>query len=92
MRFIDKLTPDQYSTLSELHKTSPKYSVRQKCHAVLLSHKRYTINSISDILSVDRDTISIWFTNWETKGLQFLEQAPRSGRPPTLNSSEKKSL
>lgn len=36
------------------------------------------------MFSVDRDTVSRWFDEWEKEGLKGLHDQPRSGRPAKL--------
>jgi len=38
---------------------------------------------------VDRDTVAPWIKQWEKHGEQSLHDQPRSGRPSTLNATEK---
>ena len=38
--------------------------------AVLLSNRGYTIDELSEIFDVDRDTISNWISRWERYGIE----------------------
>lgn len=90
MRYI-KLSVEEAVSLKECMQSSQDVRQINRCHALLLSHKGYTINQLSDIFDVDRDTISNWFARWRRQGLEGLSDAPRSGRPTKLNEEEKKS-
>jgi len=47
-----------------------------------------TINEITKISPVDRDTVSTWIRKWEHDGPESLHDQPRSGRPPKLTPEE----
>jgi len=47
-----------------------------------------TINPITKISQVDRDTVSTWIRKWEHDGPASLHDKPRSGRPPKLTPEE----
>lgn len=86
-----RLSIEEAITLKECMLGSQDARQINRCHALLLSHKGYTINQLADIFDVDRDTISNWFERWQSKGLEGLSDAVRSGRPPKLNEVQKKS-
>src|SRR3989442_6259279 len=54
----------------------------------LLSSQGMTINAITKIYPVDRDTVSTWIRKWEHDGPASLHDKPRSGRPPKLTPDE----
>ena len=89
MRFI-KLTLDQAVELKERMLQSEDYREISRCRAMMLSHKGYTINDLSDIFDVDRDTITNWLDKYKSEGISGLKDLPRSGRPPKLNKDQKK--
>lgn len=88
MRYIQKLTDFQVSFLQRQMKESQDFRVRQRSHALLLSHKKYSIDQLADIFSVNRETIRNWFARWE--GAQSLEDGPRSGRPNLVSGEVEK--
>ena len=53
-----KLTLDQAIELKERMLGRDDYREISKCRAMILSHKGYSINHLSDIFDVDRDTIT----------------------------------
>jgi len=64
--------------------------VRDRCHALLLSDKGYDMNSLSDIFSVRRDTISNWISRWNSEGKEGLLDKDKSGRPKHFTGEEEK--
>ena len=87
-KFVSPLTDDQIKLLKELMKKNLSERVRTRSHCILLSSKKLCIDEISTIYDVNRNTVSIWINNWETKGLQGLFDNPRSGAPPKFNDLE----
>ena len=61
-----------------------------RAHAILLSARRYSINQLSDIFAVDRESVTAWLVRWEESGTDGLDDDPKSGRPPTLRKDEEK--
>ena len=47
------------------------------------------IKEISQCLDIDRDTVSLVISSWETIGIIGLYDDKRSGRPPIFNESDK---
>ncbi len=68
------------------HDASPR--ARARAHSLLLSAQGMTINAITKIYPVDRDTVSTWLRKWEHDGPASLHDKPRSGRPPKLTPEE----
>lgn len=87
MKFIQSLTPDQRATLQQMHKQGPTHRVRQRAQAILLSARGYKIDQLADLFECDRDTISQWLDLFSTQGLAALSDAPKSGRPPKLDTA-----
>lgn len=89
-RYVHTLSAEQEAALTALLKTSRLHRERQRAQAILWSHQGYDMDSILQLLKVDRDTLSRWFTQWETKGLAGLRDQPRSGRPSSVSEAIKK--
>lgn len=87
-KYVSPLTEDQIKLLKKLMKKNLSERVRMRSHCILLSSKKLCIDEISTIYDVNRNTVSIWINNWETKGLQGLFDNPRSGAPPKFNDLE----
>lgn len=56
MRFVSTLSPTDIQELNEAYLYDEKPTLRRRAHAILLSNNEQTINQISKILSVGRDT------------------------------------
>jgi hypothetical protein len=69
MKFVKSLIEAEVRTLEELYKHYPDHRPRVRAHAILLSHRGFEINKITQIHLVDRDTVSSWIKQWECKGL-----------------------
>jgi hypothetical protein len=55
-RFIKELNEIELKTLHDCFLYHKNSDCRVRAHGVLLNSKKYTIEQIADILSVDRDT------------------------------------
>lgn len=88
MRYVHPLIDTQRDLLENTmtHDTSPR--ARARAHRLILSAQGMTINAITTIYPVDRDTIATWIRQWEHDGPARLHDKPRSGRPPTLTPEE----
>jgi transposase len=91
-KYASELDRSTECQLEQLVKGSPNYRVRQRAHAVLLSARQYTIDTLADIFSVHRNTVSEWIDAWEEERFDSLEDAARSGRPPILRAEEEQML
>jgi transposase len=76
----------------EAYVHAEKPALRRRAHAIVLSHKRYSINQISDILAVTRETVSLWFDAWEADGLEGLRDKARPGRPAIYDDRDRERL
>ena len=94
MRYV-QLTSQQEQQLNQLYKTSQHHRERQRAHALLLSHRNYTIPDPADLFVVDRDTVVRWMDRWQdwltnTENPLTLQDQARAGRPSSLVSDQKK--
>ncbi len=87
MKFVSPLSNEEKIQLHDINHISSITRVRQRSHAILLSDKKYTINQLSDIFEVDRDTVRQWIDQWELYRVEGLKDKPKSGRPPKLKKS-----
>ncbi len=90
MKYASTLTEDEAAMLKAVMSSNVSARLRSRAHCVILSAKRYSIREITDILEVNRRTISSWIDAWEISGFEGLCDKPRSGRPTKLTSREKK--
>jgi len=86
---VRPLTEKQRELLESTMKNDASHRARVRAHGLLLSSQGITITTIAKIYHVDRDTVSPWIKKWEQHGDKSLHDQPRSGRPPTLNATEK---
>lgn len=91
-RYIEKLTKSELLSLKNAMKDNSNSNTRFRAHAIILSSKGYSINTLSDIFDVDRDTISIWMNSWEDGGINALFDEHRSGRPKLINDEQENSI
>ena len=87
-RKIRALTEEELKALQEMYRQHENFRCRQRAQAILLSEKGYCINEIADILDVDRDSVSIWFTRFEEEGMTGLDDRERTGRPTIYTEDE----
>ena len=89
MRYVRPLTEQQRALLESTMKNDASHRARMRAHGLLLSSEGIKINAIAKTYHVDRDTVSTWIKQWEKHGEKNLHDQPRSGRPSTLNATEK---
>lgn len=90
MRYVAPLTRRETEQLHEIVQGSLSHRERLRAQAILWSHKGFKVKQIASLCEVDRDTVIRWFNHWESLRVKGLADAPRSGRPPSLNEEEKK--
>ena len=91
-RFVPSLSDTDLQTLMTTYTYGVKPALRRRAHAIVLSHQGHTIDQICEILSVTRETVSLWFDAWEAQGLDGLQDKPRAGRPPIYSDAERERL
>ena len=89
MRYVCPLTEQQRELLESTMKNDAAHRARMRAHGLLLSSEGITIKAIAKIYHVDRDTVATWSKKWGKYGDKSLHDQPRSGRPTTLNATEK---
>jgi len=89
VRYVRPLTEQQRALLESTMKNDASHRARMRAHGLLLSSEGITIKAIAKIYHVDRDTVATWIKKWEKYGAKSLHDQPRSGRPTTLNATEK---
>jgi len=82
-RFI-KVTEKEYEWLMKGWKTGKKSAFRQRCHYIILSHQGKTIQEITEIYQVTRQTVSTWFGKYEIAGISGLHSNKKTGRPAII--------
>ena len=87
-KFITDLSAAELAQLIENHQAHSNFRVRNRSHAVLLSHQGYSVDEIAQICRVDRDTVSNWLNLWQESKFAGLTDEARSGRPKILTSAQ----
>jgi transposase len=87
-RFVPPLTDEQRQDLELIRSDCESKRTQNRAHAILLSDKGFTIDKLSVVFEVKRDTVTRWFNEWEEHGAIGLWDVPRPGRPPILNEEE----
>ncbi|MGB5499301.1 MAG: helix-turn-helix domain-containing protein, partial [Maribacter sp.] len=88
MRFVSSLSESDKEQLTALFKYHDLHGVRRRAHSILLSVEGFTIDDISRIYQIHRDTVGTTFDRWERDGIEGLFDGDRSGRPPKLSEDE----
>jgi transposase len=88
LKFVQPLSETVKQQLHEIYRSNPSFKTRQRAHALLLSADGYTITQMQAIFHVDRDTLSTWIDRFNKKGIDGLDDLPRSGRPPIYTAEE----
>ena len=89
VRYVRPLTEQQRALLESTIKNDASHRARMRAHGLVRSSEGITIKAIAKIYHVDRDTVATWIKKWEKHGEKSLHDQPRSGRPSTLNATEK---
>jgi transposase len=89
VRYVRPLTEQQRALLESTMKHDASHRARMRAHGLLRSSEGRTIKAIAQIYHVDRDTVATWIKKWEKHGDKSLHDQPRSGRPTSLNTTEK---
>ena len=87
-RFVKGLTAEDEEVLRYLRDEGETRRIRQRAHAVLLSHSGKTVNELAATFEVNRDTVRDWFDSWERDGVRGLTDKARTGKPPILTPAE----
>ena len=63
--------------------------VFKRATALLELHRGQTLCSVSETLQVSYQTIAQWRDNYQSSGLQALEEKPRRGRPILIDGKQR---
>lgn len=92
MIYIKPLTTEEIITLNEMHKKHPLHLSRRRAHSILLSHQGVSVPMICSIYAVCRQTVSTWFSKWESLGVCGLVDNSGRGRSAILSDGQKNDL
>jgi hypothetical protein len=77
LKYVSPLTEKHRHALKALMKRDHSMRARMRAHCILLSADHFTLNEISRIYEIDRDTVSIWIDKWERYGIVGLKDKKR---------------
>lgn len=83
-RYI-KLTSEQKNALESGYKTGHSHDYRSRCHCILLSAEKWSVNELIDFLGVSRTSIYKWFNRYESEGITGLKIRSGRGRKRKLD-------
>ena len=87
------LTESERDYLSDQNRTSSSHRERMRSQALILNSEGYSIDSLSDLYNVQRETVRSWLNRWELLKINGgISDAPKSGRPSIFKSDEKKKI
>ena len=89
-RYIKELTESEQQALLHLIKAGSTHRERQRAQAILWSSQGKDMQTLLEWMQVDRDTLSSWFTRWQTGGIAGLKDKAKSGRKKKLTQEEEK--
>lgn len=90
-RYLKGTEPEKAQLRSYI-RSSPDTKSVHRAQAILWSMEGRDRVDLASLFHVKADTISNWFERWDSQDLSKLRDDPRSGRPPMLNESEKKTF
>lgn len=90
MRYVKSLDLGEIADLEVQLRTSTNHRECRRSQIILMSNQKLNVKSISLALSLSRDTIERCLNRYESFGVNFLRDYPRSGRRSILFACEKK--
>ena len=76
-RFVTRLLPEQVEELRVwLTRKDLNERTKIRLRSILRSHDQYTMEEIAELEGINRDTVSLWITQWETYGIEGLFDCP----------------
>ncbi len=89
MKSVTAITdPAIITTLQQAWRLGPTPYLRERAHAVLLSHRGYSLDQIADILGVQYQTVSNWIDQWEYYGITGLYKHHGGGATAIFSTEE----
>lgn len=72
-----------------LSKGTLKVRKQKRAQALLELNKGKTYQTVSDLVNVSHISLSTWAKKYQSEGLNFLDDKPRSGRPVGLSGADR---
>ncbi len=83
------LSPEERIKIDRLtHAQTAPVRLARRAHIIALAAHGLTAPQIAHRLQISEKAVRQWLKRFETAGLDGLEDAPRSGRPPTYRPDE----
>jgi len=86
MKQVRPLIDSEIVTLQEAQKYSIKAHFRNRCSAIELSNRGYSVPEIARFLVTRDDTVYTWIKRWDTHGICGLMIAPGRGLKSTMSN------
>lgn len=88
-RYIRTLNDKEVKALRAGMKSKKGYQFIHRCQAILLSHKGQTVNELTIVFEVGKNTIYQWLDRYEKDGILGLQNKPGRGRKAVLRIDNK---
>jgi transposase len=88
MKYVTPLNEDTRAELRLIISSQAPFHKRRRSDAILLSDQRFTVDEITRIFEVTRDTVSQWIDRWEEEAFEGLNDKPLPGRPRKTTAEE----
>lgn len=85
-----EITEREYLMLIDLKRKTASSRVMERCQAIILSSRGFSMGEIAEIFEIHRTTVQEWFDRWESGGIENMKDLPKSGRRRIFNESEEK--
>ncbi|WP_257295681.1 helix-turn-helix domain-containing protein [Endozoicomonas sp. YOMI1] len=80
MKFVSAITDKAIiTTLQHAWRLGSTPYLRERAHAILLSHRGYSLEQIADVFGTQYQTISSWIDHWEDYGIRGLYKSHGGG-------------
>ncbi len=89
LKFVPEITNFQKIELEKFMENSHNTREIKRANAIIMSSKGLSINEISKIYDVDRDTVSRWISWWIEYGIEGLKDDLHTGRKSKLNGLQR---
>ncbi len=86
---VSGMTPEEMKTYLQ---SDPRYKRGMKLFAVFLVSKGWTSRSLEDLFEVSFKQITTWVHEVNERGIEGIEERPKTGRTPRLSEENKTEL
>ena len=87
--YVRELAPDEVTKLEQLaHSRKAAARLVQRARVIWLSHQGYRVSAIASEVDLSHQSVRVWITRFNDRGLPGLEDESRSGRPVTYTPEQ----